>query len=166
MHVQGLAYGLDEGDGESASKMLSELPESFQQGFVVLQSGMVEIESKIDQASPGGAENGFWNSARQRGIGQIDDQSNGDRFSMGEFEVGDLLEFVSGPVSEVQGACRGQLERISAMDDVLQMQLGGSVNDPLHRIEVPATDFDCKTLKFIEEVRILEQCHLDRFTEA
>src|SRR2546427_9292930 len=72
------------------------------------------------------------------GINHVQRDANCHCFAMADFVFGKLLKLMGRPMTEIQWAGRAEFERIAGGGNVLQMQLGTTVNKTLHggRLEI------------------------------
>ena len=94
----------------SSSLGNSSKPESLKNAESVRPTRVQEIRSRANKSHPA--------------------QCRWPRLRHGEFEIGQLLQFVRRPVTEIQRTGRAELKRIAGRGDVIQMQFRAAVNQP------------------------------------
>jgi hypothetical protein len=79
---------------------------------------------------------------------------------------GKLLEFVRGPMSEIEGTGGTEFERIARGGDVVQVQFGGTMNEALHRGGIEIAQAKCIALDRFEEFGVANERDFHRFDVA
>ena len=87
----------------------------------------------------------------------------GDGFAMANLEFGKLLEFVRGPVAEIQRAGRAKLERVAGGGDVVEVQFGAAIDEPLHGCGIKRRRALRVPLDRFEEWRVANERDFHRF---
>ncbi len=87
-------------------------------------------------------------------------------FAMPKAVLGQLLELVGGPVSEVERAGGSELEGISSAGHVREVQAGRAPDQPFHGLDIAPHEPGCVVLEKIEEGRVADERHLDGFGDT
>ena len=124
LDVEGVSHIADHGDIEGSTEMFPEVIESGQEAVVIVHGRVIEAKAKIAETLEDVLLEGLGEIAFELGVGDIECRTECDPMAVEDFKMGDLFELVSRPVAKVEGPGLGELERIAAAGDMIEMEFG------------------------------------------
>ncbi len=129
-------------------------------------SGREEVEAeRLDQLQHAFGGGGIEKPCAP-GIDYVERHADGDGFPVPDLEIGDLLELMRGPVTEIERARGAHLERISGCGNVFNVQLGTAEDETLHGLGLETGERGRMVLEPVEKVRVADACDLHRLDVA
>ena len=89
-------------------------------------------------------------------INHVQRDADGDGFAVADLEIGKLLQLVRRPMAEIQRTRRAELKRVAARGDVIEVQFGAAVDQPLHRRRFERSQFFRVAFDFVEKFRVAD----------
>src|SRR5579859_5654273 len=148
-------------DGQFAAKVFAEFVQAAEHLQIAVRGDIQQfIGKKIEAELLEQSENapGRW-AVEQAGparVNHVERDADGDGFAVPDLEVGKLLQLVGRPVAEIEWTRRTQFERIAAGCNVVEMQFGTALNQPLHGGWFKRGELFRVTLQFREKFRIAD----------
>ena len=99
-------------------------------------------------------------------IGHIERQPDGDSFAVVQAVLGNLFEFMSGPVPEIERTRTAHLKGIAGSADVLNVQFRRAPHQMLHGGHIARRELRRAAFEKLKELPVFEQSHFDGFRHA
>lgn len=170
MHLNPPANVLEEGNGQFAAEMFAKFIEAMQKGPFSLRirlphERMVEGKIEFFEKRKNAIKRPPGEHSRPATVEGIEGQSQGNSFTMRNGEAGYLLQFMGGPVPEIERPRGAEFKRIAALRDMLEMKLSTAVNGLFHDRNISPSECEDVFLQLLEKHGVADEGNLDGFNQ-
>ena len=128
---------IKQGDGQFAAEVLAKFFEAVEHEQRILRVHMEqfageEFEAERFQQLQDALGGRGIDEAHQARVNDIKRDAHGNSFAVADLELGKLLEFVRGPMAEVERARGAEFKRVAGGRNVIKMQFGTAANQAAH----------------------------------
>lgn len=171
MDFESLADAAEKGDRQFTAKVLAEFFQAGEEDGAIVRIDMEEfagkeIETEEFEEGEDAALAFAVEVIHSAGVNDVEGNADGNGFSVAKAVLGELLEFVSSPVAEIQRTRGTEFERITGSGDVIGMEFGGTEDEALHGFRIELAEAKGVPLEGGEEVFIADECNFDGFHVA
>lgn len=161
MHLDALADGLQQRDGQLATEVFSKFSQAGEHHQVpvrvrVQQLGREQVEAQLLQQHEHALGARGVEEANLFRVKHVQRDADGDGLAVPKLVFRELLQLVRRPVAEIQRARAAELEGIAAGGNVVQVQFGATVDEPLHRRWLERGQRLGVALDGVEELRVTD----------
>ena len=168
---EAVANAAEERDGEFAAEMFAEFLEAAQENRLTFRIDMEkfageELEAEEFEQAEDARFAGAIDVAHAARINDVERDADGDGFAVAKAIFGKLLEFVRGPMTEIERTGGAEFERISGSGNVIEMEFGGAMDEALHGRGFEFAEAEGIAFDQFEEIGVANEGDFDGFDVA
>ena len=165
------AEAIRESDREFTAEMFLEIDQAAEDGGLALgievfEFGEPELEARLSEALADLEEFGRGDPSLLLGVDGIEEHPRGHRFAVGDTEVGEELEFMGGPVTEIEGTRASVFKGIASGTDVFEMDFRAAADEEGHGLGVASGVLGGGCAELEEERAIANDRDFEGFGDA